>query len=289
MITITKKWTLGKWIHDKETRHDLVFQIREIEASFPQLSPQELRNGLHRYAKAGRINAVHRGVYVIVPAKYESRGGLPPAFYMDSLMRTLGRPYYFGLLSAARIWGASHQMPMIDTVVTIRPDMSASRRKNPLVAWRYRESIPESFVIERKGEYDRVRYSNPALTSLDLVRFENAAGGLSRVASVLYEFADGIDFAEASSSGLLEAASIPVAQRLGFILDEVLGFREPADSLFCQLKMFSHGRLKCVPLDRNCPAREAMRNRKWNVSVNCEIEMDEIQRPLWKEEDTRPL
>ena len=263
------------WIHDRETMLRLVFTTKEVRAAFPALSDQVVKNDLLRRAKAGRIEAVHRGVYVIVPAKYERRGAVPPTFYMDSLMRILGRDYYFGLLTAARMWGAAHQLPMSETVVTTRPDMSASRRKNAQVAWCYRDRIPARFVRETKGEYDRVRVSSPELTALDLVRFERFAGGLSRVATVLSELSERADFSNAAESGLLATATVPTVQRLGHLLESVVGDRGRADVLYAQLEKSVGRRFKRVPLDRRGHEETIAVDGRWKVDVNCRIERDE--------------
>lgn len=267
--------TISDWIHERETVLRLVFTAREVREAFPRLSSQVVRNALYRLARAGKIDAVHRGVYVIVPAKYERRGAVPPSFYMDSLMRALGRDWYFGLLTAARFWGASHQLPMVDAVVTTRPDMSASRRKNGQVLWCYRSRIPSRFLVEAKGEYDRVRYSNAELTALDLVRYERFAGGLSRVASVLAELAERTDFAGAAESGLLAAATVPAAQRLGYLLETVVGDAARAAVLHAELGRIVRGVPKPVPLDRRGRGPERVRDRRWGIVVNCTVERDE--------------
>ncbi len=266
---------IKNWIHDRETRLRLVFTMREIREAFPELSSQVVKNDLGRRAKAGRIEAVHRGVYVIVPAKYERRGAVPPTFYMDSLMRILGRDYYFGLLTAARMWGAAHQLPMTETVVTTRPDMSASRRKNAQVAWCYRKEIPARFVRETKGEYDCVRVSSPELTALDLVRFERFAGGLSRVATVLSELSERTDFSDAAESGLLAAATVPAVQRLGHLLEAVVGNAGQADVLYAQLEKAVGRRFRRVPLDRRGRDAAFTVDERWKIDVNCQIERDE--------------
>ena len=263
------------WIHDRETMLRLLFTTKEVRTAFPALSDQVVKNDLLRRAKAGRIEAVHRGVYVIVPAKYERRGAVPPTFYMDSLMRILGRDYYFGLLTAARMWGAAHQLPMSETVVTTRPDMSASRRKNAQVAWCYRDRIPVRFVREMKGEYDRVRVSSPELTALDLVRFERFAGGLSRVATVLSELSERADFSNAAESGLLATATVPTVQRLGHLLESVVGDRGRADVLYAQLEKSVGRRFKRVPLDRRGHEETIAVDGRWKVDINCRIERDE--------------
>lgn len=269
---------LGKWIHNRETLMQSVFSIEDVRTAFPTLSPQVVRNGLSRMAKAGKILSVHRGVYVILPAKYERRGTVPPSFYMDSLMKRLGRSYYFGLLSAARYWGASHQLPMAETVVTTRPDMSASAHRNPLVKWLYRSAIPERFVVEAKGEYDRVKYSTSELTALDLVQFAQSAGGLSRVASVLCELVEKLDFAGTADSGLFSMTTIPTIQRLGHVLEYTVEAANCANALYEELLKFSRKSLKTVLLAPGSKPLDMDRRNigRWHVLANFEIEIDEL-------------
>ena len=67
-----------------------------------------------------------RGFYVCVPDRYQLRGDVPPSFYVDDLMRQLGREYYLGLTSSAAIWGAGHQRIHKDFAVVTLPRMRGS-------------------------------------------------------------------------------------------------------------------------------------------------------------------
>ena len=73
---------------------------------------------LQRARDARKIVSVTKGGWVPVPPVYRSAGAPPPIQYIDYVMRHLGHPDYVGFLSAARIHGASHQVPMVFQVVT---------------------------------------------------------------------------------------------------------------------------------------------------------------------------
>ena len=67
-------------------------------------SPRRLR-------KNGWLAMPRRGFYLIVDPGYRELGALPPAAWIDDLMRFHGAPYYVGLLTAASLHGAGHQRP----------------------------------------------------------------------------------------------------------------------------------------------------------------------------------
>lgn len=75
---------------------------------------------------------MYRGFYVVIPIQYQLQGIVPPNYYIDELMTHVGKPYYVGLLSAAAMYGAAHQRPMLTQVMTVEPRIKASE-KNPLL------------------------------------------------------------------------------------------------------------------------------------------------------------
>jgi len=67
------------------------------------------------------IAQIRQGFYVIIPPEYSKQGIIPPYLYIDDLMKSLDKPYYVGLLSAAALYGAAHQQPTGYTVITQSP------------------------------------------------------------------------------------------------------------------------------------------------------------------------
>ena len=53
-----------------------------------------------------RLVVPRRGFFVIVPLEYRQSAAPPPDWYIDALMKSCGRQYYVGLLSAAALHGA---------------------------------------------------------------------------------------------------------------------------------------------------------------------------------------
>ena len=267
--------TLKNWIVHRERIGQPCFSHAEAAAAFPALSPNALDAALSRFRATGLLQPVHRGFYCVVPAHYALAGVVPPFYYVDSLMRWMGRPYYVALLSAAELWGAAHQKVPVTQVMTELPPASTSSRKNPSIEWLYRRRVPEAFLARKNGENGPVVYSGAELTALDLVRYAGRAGGLSFVATVLAELAEATDFAGAGD-GVFRTAAVADVQRLGYLFGEVLGDGGRAGVIRDELRR-TGAALRTVPLrpgPGGAPASGV--DRTWRVAINEQIEVDEL-------------
>lgn len=222
---------------------------------------------LRRLRKAGRIVSPRRGFHVIVPLEYRATGAPPAEWFIDDLMRHLGRPYYVGLLSAAALHGAAHHAPQVFQVVTDLPTrpLTVGRIRVAFVQGRASHS-PTEAVNTPTGT---VRVSTPEATALDLVRHANACGGLQNVAGVLRELAERIDGAR-----LVDAArgvERTVAQRLGWLLDH-LDAQDRAEPL---ARALAASPLFPAALRPDLPDRGLGADPRWGVIANAAIGEDE--------------
>ena len=119
--------SIEEWIRNREQHGQVTFSVAEVREAFPTHSPKGLKTELSRTVKRGRIIAVYRGFYVIIPVQYQLKHIVPPQFYLDALMQHIGKPYYVCLLSAATLYAAAHQRPMQYQVMTVIPRISMSR------------------------------------------------------------------------------------------------------------------------------------------------------------------
>ena len=209
-----------------------------------------------------------------MPPQYRLIGSVPPSYYIDYLMKLLGKNYYFGLLSAAVFHGAAHQRPMSDVVMTERPKLTAPKTENRLVRFVYRQEIPQKFLLEKNGEGGVVRYSNAELTAVELVQYEQYAAGLSHVATVLDELLEVTDFAYASE-GVFKVCKDSAIQRLGYLVEREIGDERQGEVIYhewvrtCKVPHF-------VPLALHSPMSAFRRDERWKVDVNVTIERDEV-------------
>lgn len=265
--------TIREWIRHREITGFPTFSVGDVRMSFPDCSEQVLRNELFRLSSKGVVYPAYRGFYVIIPPQYAAKRTVPPAYYIDQLMSYLKKPYYISLVSAAEILGAAHQRPQKFSVMTVLPKSSVSRAENNLV-WIYRKEIPSDFLLSKNSETGVIRYSNAELTAIDIVQYQRYVGGLSRSATILEELVEQMDFTGLSGK-LFPYTSIPAIQRLGYILEEVLGQKKVADILYAELTSYA-GRLRYVLLDTDRPENNTEKNTRWKISINSTIEPDEL-------------
>ncbi|HEX9731179.1 MAG TPA: type IV toxin-antitoxin system AbiEi family antitoxin [Thermoanaerobaculia bacterium] len=223
---------------------------------------------LRRLRKKGEIAMPTRGFYVIVPPEYRQLGCLPAAEFVPELMAYLDAPYYAGLLTAAQIHGAAHHKPQVFQVVTNRNrrPLGAGRVRVVFIAKANLEATPTTEVVTERGY---LRVSTPEATAFDLVIYSGHAGGLNNVATVITELAERL---EAEQLSKLARDGVPVAsvQRLGFLL-ELTGHRALADRLASIIEEKSP---PIAPLRAGHALRGALRDRRWHLGVNVDVEPD---------------
>lgn len=201
-----------------ESRGKLNLRTADIAQALPGVSADALRQALHRQQRKGRIVSASRGSehWVIVPLQDASAGAPPLETWLDAyLSKTLGLPYYVGLLSAAEVYGASPQAVMVTHVMVPKARRPLQVGRHRLVFFE-RSRIPDMPAAWHETPHGRFKVSTPALTALDLVARQQMAGGISRVMDVLQGLMPDITIAGLSAA--LDALDeIPTAQRIGVL------------------------------------------------------------------------
>ena len=263
---------LSSWVHGRLISGHPSFTLDEA-ASASALRRPVLVTALHRLKARKLIVSPMRGFYVCVPDRYQLRGEVPPSFYVDDLMRQLGRRYYLGLTSSAAIWGAGHQRVQRDFAVVTLPRMRGGGLAHDMLRLVYRKRMPESHIVTRNADGGVVRFADAVLTAFDIVRHADLVGGMSSAATILSELMEEVDFA--SASDLCAFVPCVVWQRLGYICEEVLGENEKADALY---RVWRSLGLRTVntplsPFEQN---HDGELNRHWHVKVNLNLELDDL-------------
>ena len=266
--------SLSEWIRILEIHGFNTFSFEKVREAFPNTSEQNLSNSLYRLNVKKRIVSVYKGFYVIIPPQYAAKGIVAPTYYIDQLMRYIGKAYYISLLNAAELHGAAHQRSQRFSVMTIYPSANVSKAKNNILDWIYRKEIPEKFLQTKNSETGIIRFSNPELTAIDLIQYEKHIGGLSRAATVLEELVEETDFSKVSND-LLDYTSVSAIQRLGFILENILEQKQQASILYKQLLNYGK-RLNYVPLSTRSVKRNVEKDIRWKIDINTEIETDDL-------------
>ena len=265
--------TVREWIREQEIRGKTMFSFDTLKKAFPALSAQVILNNLTRLKSENVIYSPYSSFYVTLPPQYVLRGTISPYYFMGMLMAKMERRHYFGLLSAAVFWGAAHQRPQTDFVVTTPPKLSTCRTSKNLIKWIYKETIPSDLLCEKAGEAGPVTYSNAELTALDLVQFEQHSGGFSAVATVLGELLEHTDFTGAAANSFKYCKKTTI-QRLGYLVESVLGDVKQGQIIFSELGKLDRNLRYAVLSPRGKP--QGLRNERWKLIINAQIEVDEI-------------
>ncbi len=225
------------------------------------------RAALRRLKANGEIATPFRGVHLFLPPEYQALGCLPPEQFIPQLMARLSIAYYTGLLTAARYHGAAHQQPQRFQVVVPknRPPIRCGRVAVEFVARRNAEAMPTGQVNTPRGF---LRISSPEATAFDLVGYQERCGGLHNVATVLAELGERLDATRLAELGPL--SPIPWAQRLGYLLERV-GQRSRTGPLAAFVARRATETASLIP---GAESSEALRNERWKLRVNADVEPD---------------
>ena len=264
------------WVEDLPKRGKITFSKEEIQLQFPYLTNRNIQNTLNRLVGKKKIQSVWRGFWVVVPVEYGLKGVVDPIEYIAQLMNFLGQKYYIGLLSAAAIHGAAHQQPMELMLVTASNHLREKIRNDVKISFATKKDIPQQYLQKITVKSGYIPVSTPELTAIDLLLYVKNVGGINRVATVLSELAEVIDF-EKISPDFFQNANTADIQRLGYLL-ETLGFIEIADVLF-QKANEANLQFRKYPL---CIKKHPMNltnfpaDKKWKIIINEAIETDEL-------------
>ncbi|MGH7882557.1 MAG: type IV toxin-antitoxin system AbiEi family antitoxin domain-containing protein [Candidatus Dormibacteraceae bacterium] len=247
---------------------------------------KEVRSGLARLAKAGKLFSPYKGFYVIVPPEYRSWGAVPAEWFIDTLMNHLNVPYYVGLLSAAAMHGASHQAPQVFQVVTGR-QLRARNRGRIRLRFLYSDHIAKTPVVRKTVHTGSILVSSKEATLFDLIAHPAAAIGFGNIATVIR------DLGELDGSQLAAIAKTRPrvhARRVGWLLEQfdpnvqpvvtssgqessrIESSPAPVDLEPLRL-VASPGQGRPLPLD----GREARRgpvDQGWGLIINTEVQPD---------------
>ena len=258
--------TLHDWIEALPEEGRYVFTRTDADA-VTDASDAAVKMTLYRLKKSGAIISLKRDFFVVVPREYRSAGCPPASWFIDDLMRHLGRRYYVALLSAAALHGAGHQQPMAFQVIVDAPerDIEAGRVRIDFHASNVFDGAATQPVQTETGTME---VATPETTAFDLVRLPAASGYWSNIATVLAELAEKLD-PEVLAAGASRVARTDV-QRLGWLLD----FVEQRDLANALAATVAGKRLLPTSLTGARESANAALDPRWRVLVNDDVEPD---------------
>ena len=226
-----------------------------------------VRNKILRLRLKGKIATPYRSFHLLVPPMYRSIECPPPEQFIDQLMSYLNEPYYVGLLSAGVRYGAAHQRPQVFQVMTRRnrPKIHCGRFRIHFIARADLEKMPVEIFPTPNG---KIRYASPETTAFELVGYPTKAAGMSNVTTVLIELAESLDCKKLEMTAKLQPTSW--SQRVGYLL-EMVGEMKLANSLYPHVQKNAQN---FAPLMRSKGIGGCIRDRKWKLIINTEVDPD---------------
>ena len=223
---------------------------------------------LNRLEKKGEICSPARGFYLIVRPEYRSLGCLPPEHFISNLMQFLQLPYYICLLSAAQFYGAVHQQPQVFQVMLEknRAPIKCGRVQIHFTAKAHVASMPINIMNTPTG---LLRVATPEVTALDLVMYSSQSGGLNHVATILTELVEKLDCKKLSELAI-SGEVVRAIQRVGYLLEQV-GAQVFANTLWTMTHPYFK---RMVPLSAKAPIKDALKNQRWKININTNVESD---------------
>ncbi len=249
--------SVGKYFFTKED------VLREL-----LLNPSQFRQQAYRLAQKKLIKKLTNNFYVIITPEFRNFGSLPMHWIIDPLMKHLNQDYYISLLSAASMYGATEQQPMISQVITNKPtkNIILGRDKIEFHVFKYCSTSDKTSLNVPTG-YAQI--STKEQTMLDLIRFYNVAGHLSNVASIIKILAEECD-PVALAKIIEKEKTNPVLQRLGYIL-ELTNFSNLANIVALELKK---RKPKYVPLKPDVSEKTGEKLKRWKLTLNDTLELE---------------
>lgn len=259
--------SLNRWVDEIQRVGRYTFTRKEATREL-NLCIDALDKSLQRATSQGRILRLRREFYVIVPLEYAAVGTVPTEWFIDDLMRFIGKPYYVGCLSAAALHGAAHQRAQEMQVVVpehVRGVETRAVRVRFLCFSRMLQALTESW----RTHTGDIPISTPEWTAIDLIRFQKHYGSMDAAATVLTELAEGLDADKLAAAARHERVSAYL-QRLGWLLD-FLGQGRLTRSLHAVVV----GRNSSyIPLNASLGKRTGRRDPRWRIVINEEPEAD---------------
>lgn len=252
---------------EMQSKGRYAFTFEELKNYF-NLSNDTLLKGLHRYKKKKQVAQIRKGFYAIIPPEYSRQQMLPPQLFIDDLMKSLNKPYYVALLSAAALYGAAHQQPMEYFVIAQTPAPRNIKSKKLKITFTSKVRWDNDALVQKNTNTGYINVSSPELTALDLLLYVNKIG-LNRVVTILEELVQSMKY-----SLLLKTAKkfseTPAIQRLGYMLDRHLKEEKLSEAL---LKVINERTSSPIPLSIQ-KTKLGELDEKWNVIINTQIESD---------------
>ncbi len=265
-VTSIKYRSLEEFVNETRASGRYSFSWEGLKQNF-DLSDKALNQALFRLKQKGKIARVRKGFYAIITPEYSKYGMLPPHLFIDDLMKSVNKPYYVALFSAAALHGAAHQQPMEYYVITEKPALRDIRSDKLKVNFYVKKDWVEKDIVQRKTDAGFIQVSCPELTALDLLTYGNFS--INRVFTILEELIEEMKAPDLTRAARNYSQKASV-QRLGYLMDKEIRNEKLSAALKRALK---DDPLFPVPLLKSSNVN-GRPDPDWKVIKNVNVESD---------------
>lgn len=258
---------------------EYIFQLQSYEEyafSWTELlnncnkTETSLKRELSRLVDKKVIVNLRKEFYLIIPPRYSKQGQIPIQLYINKLFKTLNRKYYLGFYSAAKFHGASHQQAQKEYIMTENPKLGEIKKIETHLKFFTSTKWPKENIQKKKSDAGEFNISSPALTAVDLIRYQNKLGGLNRMLAILEELFEAITTDDLSE--LLKWYSHKsTMQRFGFLLEELSADKELIKLISNKLYSTKYYPVLLTPKSKQ---KAGSVDNGWKVDVNIKLESD---------------
>ena len=256
-----------KLIEDLESEGRRTFSMEEAMQRLHSKRKNALAilGGLKR---AKRVVTLTNGLYALWHPS-ERRWGIHPLPVLDAIMKYRNCPYYVGLLSAADYYGAAHHKPQ-DLQVIIQKQMKFRKAKDLAISLHVFNQFPSEGLSSVKTQGEKIIFSSPERTILDLFYFESACGGFKNICLVIRSLLPKLKKEDLKKIIDVYPYSSSI-QKLGYMLEH---FESDKPILDVLNKWASHHKRPNISLSSRLPKKGKM-HPLWHVIENAKVEEEE--------------
>jgi len=261
--------TVADYVKELLSYEEYSFSIDEL-IQHVNKTESSIKSELSRLIRKKEIINLRKGFYLIITPRYTAFQKLPLPLYCEKLFKYLGRNYYVGLLSAAKIHGAGHQQVQRDYLITEQPKFNDIVKNNIDIRFFTSGNWPEKNILIKESDAGPYNISDPALTIADLIHYQSKLGGINRLLATIRELTDELDL-----TYLVELLSWypnkSTLQRFGFLLENFNVLEEMQELIYGRL---ISSKIYPVLLSPQSDKKPGAVDNRWKLDVNVKLEND---------------
>jgi predicted transcriptional regulator of viral defense system len=261
--------TVANYIKQLLSYEEYSFSLNELIENINK-TETSIKSELSRLIAKKEIVNLRKGFYLIITPRYSSTQKLPIQLYCEKLFKYLNRNYYVALFAAAKFHGASHQQVQRDYIITEKPKLKDILKNTIDIRFFTTSNRIDKNIQLKKSDAGIYKVSSPALTIVDLIRYQTKLGGINRALSVIEELSE-----ELTESDLIELLDWypykSTLQRFGFLLEELAVTDKFQTLVYEKLRKTNFFPVLLSPKSNEKPGSV---NNRWKVDVNIKLESD---------------